>query len=357
MQYLKEGSTLQGGKYTIQRIKQQDNLTITYQARQNRLDRTVCIAEFFMKDFCARKENSAEVVYGKYSEQINSFKNKFVADAKSMKAPNDNKDIETVDLFEENNTVYCVYLDLCTNGDKQEVHVDMGATANKPRGSRTERVSVAINAGIPKDPIKPQPDFSHKHRDGIIKGVVVVTCLTLGIAAASLTISYNTDDNMADTSNNISDAVASYSPVHDNDMQSASLPTGDVTQKELDDYLRQSEEWYELSLKNRHKPSNVQNILNAKYFYYDKANSVNVKLKGTRLPTNEKIEKLAQEEYSYWINEAKKLGSNKKRFALKRTYLQRARALACRHQNMLDAQIKWLDTQLAKNNKNRHRRK
>ena len=73
-----------------------------------------------------------------------------------------------------------------------------------------------------------------------------------------------------------------------------------------------------------------------------------------RLPANKEIDELTEQEYQYWVNEAKKCGSAKSKYELKRTYLTRAKSLAFRHQNHLDSQIKWLDEQLAKKNRKRH---
>ena len=50
MQQLKVGSSLQGGKYKIEKVLGQGGCGITYLATQELLDRKVCIKEFFFKE-------------------------------------------------------------------------------------------------------------------------------------------------------------------------------------------------------------------------------------------------------------------------------------------------------------------
>ena len=54
MQHLQPNTTLQGGKYRIERVLGQGGFGITYLAVQTTLERNVAIKEFFMKDFCGR---------------------------------------------------------------------------------------------------------------------------------------------------------------------------------------------------------------------------------------------------------------------------------------------------------------
>ena len=54
MQQLKVGSSLQGGKYKIEKVLGQGGFGITYLATQELLERKVCIKEFFIKDSCSR---------------------------------------------------------------------------------------------------------------------------------------------------------------------------------------------------------------------------------------------------------------------------------------------------------------
>ena len=58
MQNLQPNTTLQGGKYRIERWLGQGGFGITYLAIQLSLQRQVAIKEFFMKDFCSRDETT-----------------------------------------------------------------------------------------------------------------------------------------------------------------------------------------------------------------------------------------------------------------------------------------------------------
>ena len=60
---------------------------------------------------------------------------------------------------------------------------------------------------------------------------------------------------------------------------------------------------------------------------------------------------MTEKEYQYWVEKAKKLGSSKRNYELKRTYLTRAKSLSNMHQNVLDSQIKWLTEQIDKQNR------
>ena len=54
MQHLHTNTTLQGGKYRIERVLGQGGFGITYLAVQTSLERNVAIKEFFMYHWCNR---------------------------------------------------------------------------------------------------------------------------------------------------------------------------------------------------------------------------------------------------------------------------------------------------------------
>ena len=59
MQNLKQGATLQGGKYRIERVLGQGGFGITYLAVQTGLNRKVAVKEFFMKELNSRGEDGS----------------------------------------------------------------------------------------------------------------------------------------------------------------------------------------------------------------------------------------------------------------------------------------------------------
>ena len=58
---LKEGSSLQGGRYVIKRVLGAGGFGITYLAEQTGLCRKVAIKEFFMKEVAIIKKNQTEI--------------------------------------------------------------------------------------------------------------------------------------------------------------------------------------------------------------------------------------------------------------------------------------------------------
>lgn len=103
---LKQGTLLQNGEYRIEEVLGQSGFVITYMAEQVKLNRKVEIKEFFMKEYCNRDEDTSHViVHLMGSNDFSKFKQKFVTDAENFKH---NNITMMCDVFEENNTAYCV---------------------------------------------------------------------------------------------------------------------------------------------------------------------------------------------------------------------------------------------------------
>ena len=84
-QSLKEGSPLQGGKYTVESTLGQGGFGITYLATQDILDRKVAVKEFFFRDYCEREGDTSHVTLGTQSnmETVERFLNKFIKEART----------------------------------------------------------------------------------------------------------------------------------------------------------------------------------------------------------------------------------------------------------------------------------
>ena len=110
MQQLQPNTTLQGGKYRIERVLGQGGFGITYLAVQTSLQRRVAIKEFFMKDFCSRNEAtlSMQTPSTGSNKQVEQYKRKFIKEAKNLARLNHPNIISVIDVFEENDTVYYV---------------------------------------------------------------------------------------------------------------------------------------------------------------------------------------------------------------------------------------------------------
>lgn len=110
MQHLTPNSTLQNGKYRIERVLGQGGFGITYLATQTGTDKRVCIKEFFLKDFCNRDKDSSYVTCTNDTTQelADTYRKKFCKEAQMLKGLRHPNLVEIYDTFEENNTAYYV---------------------------------------------------------------------------------------------------------------------------------------------------------------------------------------------------------------------------------------------------------
>ena len=108
MQHLQPNTTLQGGKYRIERVLGQGGFGNTYLARNTVFDVDVAIKEFFMKDENNRDGSSVTMPNTTKQELFHGQKEKFKKEAKRMFAINNEHIISVHDLFEENGTAYYV---------------------------------------------------------------------------------------------------------------------------------------------------------------------------------------------------------------------------------------------------------
>ena len=110
MQQLKNGSTLQSGKYKILKELGHGGFGITYLAEQTMLERKVAIKEFFMKDFCERNDATSRVTLGTESsrETVSRFREKFLKEARNIAKLDHSNIVRILDIFEENGTAYYV---------------------------------------------------------------------------------------------------------------------------------------------------------------------------------------------------------------------------------------------------------
>lgn len=108
MQHLQPNTTLQGGKYRIERVLGQGGFGITYLAMQTSLRHHVAIKEFFMKDFCRRDEATLTMLTSSsgVGNQVELYRKKFIKEARNLAKLNHTNIISVIDVFEENGTVY-----------------------------------------------------------------------------------------------------------------------------------------------------------------------------------------------------------------------------------------------------------
>ena len=110
MSTLQSGSTLQNGKYEIQRVLGQGGFGVTYLALQQGLNRIVAIKEFFMENFCVRNADTHHVTIATEGsrELVERYRNKFLKEARNIAKLEHPNIVSIIDVFEENSTAYYV---------------------------------------------------------------------------------------------------------------------------------------------------------------------------------------------------------------------------------------------------------
>ena len=110
MQHLQPNTTLQGGKYRIERVLGQGNFGITYLAEQLNPKRTVAIKELFLSVQGVNDRLGSSVIVPNirnkqmFEEQITKFKK----EAKRIMSLHNEHIVPVYDLFDENDTAYYV---------------------------------------------------------------------------------------------------------------------------------------------------------------------------------------------------------------------------------------------------------
>lgn len=115
MQHLRINTTLQGGKYRIDKVLGEGGFGNTYLGYNLEFDERVAIKEFFMKGVTERDEFSSSVSVSN-STNLRSFeeqKEKFKKEARRLRKLRNDHIVKVHDLFEENGTVYYImdYID------------------------------------------------------------------------------------------------------------------------------------------------------------------------------------------------------------------------------------------------------
>ena len=108
--HLKEGTSLQEGRYRIETVLGQGGFGITYLGVQVGLNRQVAIKEFFMKEYCNREKETSYVTVPSVGskELVKRFRQKFVKEAQTISELENHHIVRIYDVFEENKTAYYV---------------------------------------------------------------------------------------------------------------------------------------------------------------------------------------------------------------------------------------------------------
>lgn len=110
MQYLTNGTLLQGGKYKIVRFINSGGFGCTYEAYDTLMETRVAIKEFFVKDFCNRDEVTSHVTLATQNkrELVGKLRQKFIEEARAIFKMKHDNIVRVNNLFEENGTAYYV---------------------------------------------------------------------------------------------------------------------------------------------------------------------------------------------------------------------------------------------------------
>ena len=110
MQHLQPNTTLQGGKYRIERVLGQGGFGNTYVGYNTEFEETVAIKEFFMKGVTER-DDTTSVVSVSNADNVQQFeeqREKFKKEARRLRKLKNEHIVKVHDLFEENGTAYYV---------------------------------------------------------------------------------------------------------------------------------------------------------------------------------------------------------------------------------------------------------
>lgn len=109
VRHLSPGTTLNNGKYTIEKKIGEGGFGITYRAIQSGLGRIVCIKEYFLSGYCMRNTNMKTItLQGVDDEMFMKYRKAFVKEAQLLAGLRHPGIVEVIDIFDENNTSYMV---------------------------------------------------------------------------------------------------------------------------------------------------------------------------------------------------------------------------------------------------------
>ena len=110
MQHLQPNTTIQGGKYRIERVLGQGGFGNTYVGYNTEFEETVAIKEFFMKGVTERDETTCVVSVSNTDnvQQFEEQREKFKKEARRLRKLKNEHIVKVHDLFEENGTAYYV---------------------------------------------------------------------------------------------------------------------------------------------------------------------------------------------------------------------------------------------------------
>jgi serine/threonine protein kinase len=106
---LTKETTLQNGKYTVERVIGEGGFGITYYTRHNALGHYFAVKEFFISGYSIRSTlRKTVVLQGIDADVYQKYLQKFIEEAQTLARLDHPNIVRVVDIFEENNTAYIV---------------------------------------------------------------------------------------------------------------------------------------------------------------------------------------------------------------------------------------------------------
>ena len=156
MQHLQKNTTLQGGKYRIERVLGQGGFGITYRAMMKEtasgklgaieVEVPVAIKEFFMSENCMRSEGSSYVSVPSTGSRtiVEQYRKKFVKEANNMAELWHPNIVRVIDVFEENGTDYYV-MEYLEGGSLRDLVKQKGRIAEEEALRYVSLIGYALN--------------------------------------------------------------------------------------------------------------------------------------------------------------------------------------------------------------------
>jgi serine/threonine-protein kinase len=155
-QYLKIGTSLQNGTYTILGVLGQGGFGITYKAMMKEtasgrlgtmeIDVPVAIKEFFVKDICIRNDEISAVSAPSTGSKamVKQYRRKFVKEANNLADLSHPSIVKVIDVFQENGTDYYV-MEYLEGGSLME-YINRNGTVDEPTALRfVNQIGQALN--------------------------------------------------------------------------------------------------------------------------------------------------------------------------------------------------------------------
>lgn len=103
------GTTLCGGKYVIEKKLGAGGFGITYIAKHATLDKRYAIKEFFLSGYNVRNNVTNHIsLQGIETQDFEKFRLRFIEEARTLAALNNEAVVKVIDIFDENGTSYMV---------------------------------------------------------------------------------------------------------------------------------------------------------------------------------------------------------------------------------------------------------